>query len=97
MSPLRPVLVFLPGFETEGMSTTLIPEQSLSQTEKNVEQEEVAMSRGQRPKFLDEIQKKVLRVSLLAIHSHLYSFALRFPSLQTHATSYGFYSSVTAR
>jgi hypothetical protein len=33
--------------------------------------------------FLDEIQTKVLRVFLLAIHSHLYSFALRFPSLQT--------------
>jgi hypothetical protein len=28
--------------------------------------------------FLDEIQTKVLRVFLLAIHSHLYSFALRF-------------------
>jgi hypothetical protein len=27
---------------------------------------------------LDEIQTKVLRVFLLAIHSHLYSFALRF-------------------
>jgi len=27
--------------------------------------------------FLDEIQTKVLRVFLLAIHSHLYSFALR--------------------
>ncbi len=25
--------------------------------------------------FLDEIQRKVLRVFLLAIHSHLYSFA----------------------
>ncbi len=38
---------------------------------------------------------KVLRVFLLAIHSHLYSFALRFIFLQTHATSYIFYSSVT--
>jgi hypothetical protein len=28
--------------------------------------------------FLDEIQTKVFRVFLLAIHSHLYSFALRF-------------------
>jgi hypothetical protein len=28
--------------------------------------------------FLDEIQTKVLRVFLFAIHSHLYSFALRF-------------------
>jgi hypothetical protein len=28
--------------------------------------------------FLDEIQTKVLRVFLLAIHSHLDSFALRF-------------------
>ncbi len=28
--------------------------------------------------FLGEIQTKVLRVFLLAIHSHLYSFALRF-------------------
>jgi hypothetical protein len=28
--------------------------------------------------FLDEIQTKVLRVFLLAIHSHLYDVALRF-------------------
>ncbi len=28
--------------------------------------------------FLDEIQTKVLRIFLLAIHSHLYRFALRF-------------------
>jgi hypothetical protein len=28
--------------------------------------------------FLDDIHTKVLRVFLLAIHSHLYSFALRF-------------------
>ncbi len=40
--------------------------------------------------FLDEIQKKILRVFLLVIHSHLYSFALRFLFLQTHATSYSF-------
>jgi hypothetical protein len=45
--------------------------------------------------FLDEIQTKVLRVFILAIHSHLYSFALRFIFLQTHTTSYSFYSSVT--
>jgi hypothetical protein len=32
--------------------------------------------------FLDEIQTKV--------HRHLYSFALRFLFLQTHATSYSF-------
>ncbi len=40
--------------------------------------------------FLDEIQTKVIRVFLLAIHSHLYSLALRFIFLQTHATSYVF-------
>ena len=45
--------------------------------------------------FLDEIQTKVLRVFLLAIHSDLYSFALRFIFLQNHATSYSFYSSAT--
>jgi hypothetical protein len=39
--------------------------------------------------FLDEIQTKVF---LLSIQSHLYSFALRFLFLQTHATSYSFYS-----
>ncbi len=44
--------------------------------------------------FLDEIRTKVLKVFLLAIHSPLYSFALRFLFLQTHATSYSFYSSV---
>jgi hypothetical protein len=43
--------------------------------------------------FLDELQTKVLRVFLLAIHSHLYSFALRFLYFQTHATSYNFYGS----
>jgi hypothetical protein len=46
--------------------------------------------------FLDEIQTKVFRVFLVAIHSHLYSFALRFLFLHTHAVSYSFYSSVTA-
>ncbi len=40
--------------------------------------------------FLDEIQAKVLRVFLPAIHSQLHSFALRFLFLQTHATSYIF-------
>jgi hypothetical protein len=45
--------------------------------------------------FLDEIQTKVLRLFLLAIHSHLYSFAMIFLFLQTHATSYSFYSSFT--
>jgi hypothetical protein len=45
--------------------------------------------------FLDEIQTKVLRVFLLAIHSHLYSFALRFLFLLIHATSYRFYCLVT--
>ncbi len=45
--------------------------------------------------FLDEIQTKTLRVFILAIHSHLCSFALRFIFLQTHATSSSFYSSFT--
>ncbi len=56
--------------------------------------------------FLDKIQTKVLIVLLLAIHSYLYSFALRFPFLQTlgnlsHISSNSlqtltyFYSSVT--
>jgi hypothetical protein len=50
-----------------------------------------------RAKFLDEIQTKVLKVFLLAIHSHLYSFAVRFLFHQTHATSNSFYSSVTVQ
>jgi hypothetical protein len=33
---------------------------------------------GPEAEFLDEIQTKVLRVFLLAIHSHLYGFALDF-------------------
>jgi hypothetical protein len=41
--------------------------------------------------FLDEIQTIVLRVCLLAIQSHVYSFALRFLFLQTHTTSYRFF------
>ncbi len=32
-------------------------------------------------------QNPVKRVFLLAIHSHLYTFVLRFPFLETHATS----------
>jgi hypothetical protein len=47
---------------------------------------------GREPEFLDAIQKKVLRVFLLANHSHLYSFAVRFLLLQTQATFYSFYS-----
>jgi hypothetical protein len=42
--------------------------------------------------FLDEIQTKVFRVFLLVIHSHLYNFAFEFLFLQTHTTSYSFYS-----
>ncbi len=38
--------------------------------------------------FLDEIQTKVFRVFLLAVNSHIYSFALRYLFLQTQATSY---------
>jgi hypothetical protein len=41
--------------------------------------------------FLDGIQTKVLRVFLLAIRSHPYSFALKFLFLQTHATLYEFF------
>jgi hypothetical protein len=47
--------------------------------------------------FLEEIQTKVLRVFLLAIHRPLNSFALRFLFLQTYVTSYSFYSSVTTK
>jgi hypothetical protein len=39
---------------------------------------------------LDEIRTKVLRVFLLVIYSHIYSFAWRFLFLQIHATSYSF-------
>jgi hypothetical protein len=42
--------------------------------------------------FLDILHTKVLRVFLLAIRSHLFSFAWRFLFLQTHATSYSFCS-----
>jgi hypothetical protein len=41
----------------------------------------------QRPKFLGEIQTKILRIFLFVIHSNIYSFAMRFPFHQTHATS----------
>jgi hypothetical protein len=47
-----------------------------------------------KAEFLDEILAKVLRAFLLAIHSHLNSFVLRFLFLQTHATSYNYNSSV---
>ncbi len=43
-------------------------------------------------KFLDEIQTKVLKVFLLAIPGHLFTFALRFIFLHNHATSYSFFS-----
>jgi hypothetical protein len=46
--------------------------------------------------FLNEIQIKVFRVFLLAIHSHQYSCAVRFLFLQTHAPLTYFCSSVTA-
>jgi hypothetical protein len=47
--------------------------------------------------LVQEIQTKVIRVFILAISSHLYSFGLRFLFLQTHATSYKFYSSATVQ
>jgi hypothetical protein len=49
---------------------------------------------GTEAEFLDEIQIKILRVFLLVIQSHLYSFVLRFLLLQTHATSYSFFSAL---
>ncbi len=49
-----------------------------------------AMRGWPEAEFLDEIQTQVLRVFLLAIHSHLCSFALRFIFLQTRTNSYGF-------
>ncbi len=47
--------------------------------------------------FLDDVQKKALRIFLLAIHSLFNGFALRFLFLQTHSTSYtcSYYISVT--
>jgi hypothetical protein len=44
--------------------------------------------------FLDKIQTKVIRVFFIAIYSQPYSFALRLLFLQTHATSYNFYSTI---
>jgi hypothetical protein len=51
---------------------------------------EISESIEPEAEFLDEIQTKILRVFLLVIHIHLYSFALRFLFLQTHATFYSF-------
>jgi hypothetical protein len=50
---------------------------------------------GQRPEaeFLDEIQQKSEEFSFLLFRI-TYSFALRFIFLQTHATSYIFYSAL---
>jgi hypothetical protein len=44
--------------------------------------------------FLDEIQTKVFRVFLVAIHSHLSSFVLSSLFLQTHLTTHNFHGSV---
>ncbi len=41
---------------------------------------------------MEENKTKVLRVFLLTIQSHLFSFTLRFLFLQPQATSYSFYS-----
>ncbi len=48
--------------------------------------------KGAEAEFLDERRKpdKILIVFLLATHSHLFNFALRFLFIQTHATSYVF-------
>jgi hypothetical protein len=59
-----------------------------------IEEEYVTAQHCTEAEFLDEVQTKVFRVFLLTIHSHLYSFALRFLFLQTHATSYSFCNSV---
>ncbi len=48
-----------------------------------------------RGRILGRNPDKSLGVVLLAIHSYLYSFAFRFVFLQTHGTSYNFFSSVT--
>jgi hypothetical protein len=39
-------------------------------------------------------RQKFLRVFILAIRRHLYSFDLKFLCLQTHATSYSFLSAL---
>jgi hypothetical protein len=49
---------------------------------------EIAATFYDEAEFSDEIQTKVLRVFLLAIHCHLYSVTLRLLFLPTHATSY---------
>jgi hypothetical protein len=52
----------------------------------NVYQKGKYYGKQSEAEFLEEIQTKVLRVFLLAIHSRLYSFASRFLFLQTCAT-----------
>jgi hypothetical protein len=47
-----------------------------------------------RGQILGQNPYKSLKSFLLAVHSHLYIFALRSLFLQTHATSNSFYSSV---
>jgi hypothetical protein len=37
--------------------------------------------------FVDEIQRKAVKVFLLVIHNHIYSFTLRFIFLQSRAIS----------
>jgi hypothetical protein len=51
-------------------------------------------SKNTEAEFLNDIQTKVIRVSLLAIQSHVYISALRFLFLQTYTTSYNFYSAL---
>jgi hypothetical protein len=50
---------------------------------------EYTSSRG---RILERNPDKSQRVFRLAIQSHVYIFALKIIFLQTHATSYGFYS-----
>ncbi len=57
-------------------------------TSKDIEIERMTDTRG---RILDEIQTIFLRVFLLVIQSYLYSFALRFILLQSHATSHVFF------
>jgi hypothetical protein len=47
-----------------------------------------------RPNSWTKSRQKIFRAFLLAIHSHLYRFALRYLFLQTHATSYSFYNAL---
>jgi hypothetical protein len=56
---------------------------------------EVSKNQAPRGRSLGRNPDKSLKSFPFAIHSHLYSFALRFLFLQTHATSYSFYRSVT--